>query len=721
MRWKRWTRQFQYECKVMVDRPLWLLIPVFFGVWMYQTLSVAAPPVSEDLYYYLDDYNKLQHVLTLSISMILGILFIRRDMIQPSYEWMSALPISRIGIWSAKWLVGMIYMSLFILFPLGVYVFLSLAKEVPSDALWRTLTLFIPLYVLSYALTLTIGMTLAAWIRNRIVYFIGLCGWMFGTYFNDIVLVEILQLNPLKLFHLTQFLSGGFHYHELWATPWLMDETLRYGLFATAFIVTLSVCGIMLLQSQQPGRTVKNWKMAFVGSVVLLLLSAVPYGMMWGERLAWSKKFAESARIFEQVNELYPEQMMKLEETNVQVTRQNDRVLKFDASLTGTFVEEGHSVIPFTLDVPFYVENVKLNGKSVNFEREGQFILVSNREGVWKKGERATISFDYMIEGIVRSYSEGNEVVSHSAVKDGMHFKHKVAWYPLMNQSSLYGSDGSLQRSSSDRSPERHHMRLTLVGFDESVYTNISELPSLQQNNSNDIPVRQYESLNASGMDLWSGPFLEVNIPHSEVTLLTTPSNKQEAERFAGRVGKALAYYHQWLPVHEHIKQIVYMPQEEIASASYTGEVVGNSYYIRQSKHGNLDDYQLTLVLEGILFGEPSKLMSYYKVDLSESLVMELRLMLLEMYRMEVDSQMKFPMRERHHTVKKFTTAYMEGKSEELKNLLRYYYETYNRFYIDVHAINYFYNKGLLMPEGLYPVITEQSFHEKWSKVMGHE
>lgn len=180
----KWLRQFRFEWN-MIFRNLWLLaLPLAFAVMNVWTIGSVAP--ESNLFNEAYTFHAFVHTMTLGLVMLVGILSVRRDIRRSSYEWSSALPVPYATKVSAKYLAGLIYFSIFTLIAAAVFAWFSAQRGIAPEITVEYALYFAVTYEISYMVTLALAMLLAIAIPNRVVYLIGFCAWMFGTFFMDI-------------------------------------------------------------------------------------------------------------------------------------------------------------------------------------------------------------------------------------------------------------------------------------------------------------------------------------------------------------------------------------------------------------------------------------------------------------------------------------------------------------------------------------------------------
>ena len=87
---------------------------------LLQCLTINDSPITDINLFAAEAHKMLMTVLP-SVPILLGVLLIRRDAMNPSYEWILGLPVSNPIIIASKWTAAFLYTSLFTLILEAVY------------------------------------------------------------------------------------------------------------------------------------------------------------------------------------------------------------------------------------------------------------------------------------------------------------------------------------------------------------------------------------------------------------------------------------------------------------------------------------------------------------------------------------------------------------------------------------------------------------------------
>lgn len=675
----RLGRQLKLEALWIYRNYILLTFPVLFGIWMLNELTRMPDNVSHDLYMYALDFHKVQQTLSLGMAMLLGILTLRKDLKRPSYEWLGTMPVSEHIYVLAKFLVGWLYLSLFTVAMLMVYIPLAFRHDVPTDVIWQHAGQFALQYELSYAVTLALGMLLAQAIPNRITYVIGFCAWMFGTYFMDIFLLQREQLLALKTFHLNQFFLDSVQESELWWSGLVSEELIWSRAFVAAFTVGMLLVIMLLLAMHKPSsRRLPFWIASF--AVVLLCVGLyTPYAHLWQERYEQAANRKQgSASINEDdryttfpVNR-YEIELFHLGRGEIAVTA------TLNVPTVGLPADK-----PLTLQLhrDLLVREVMWNGEKLDVTRAYDFIQLPV-DHIATDREEQKLQFTY--QGKLKEWMMfRREQFPIFVQEEQLYLPDYAAWYPIPGDLHLF-----LYDRQADQLKMRHElppmqsfaMEVRVRGFDTRLY---GSLTSSRENQ--DVIV--FQSKDTKGLTLFASPdVMELNVPGESFKLLTSPSNRHEAEAFLSDVNQARAYFKTWLGEGvERIEQIAYFPFSMVdVEMDRWQEVKGNTYFIAETKNHNLDSFQRVNAISAVLFQDLYD--GYYYSDQEDgdgSIVGEVRDLFAELYITEVlnrRSNPTFDLKQSESNVyaamqKQVHEAIDAGKLDQVKAVLRHFYE----------------------------------------------
>ncbi|PWA10030.1 hypothetical protein DCC39_12135 [Pueribacillus theae] len=728
----KWITQFKLESKQLFGNWVFLLLPLLFGIWFISDLSqilefskqAIAP--SQDLFMYTYSFHKIKHTLSLGLAILIGILFIRRDLVNPTYDWLSASPISSGTVLSAKYIAGILYLSLFTLSMCAVFVWFAMKRELAVSVLLKETAFFAVQYEVSYMVTLALAMFLAVWIKNRIVYLIGFCAWMFGTFFLDIFVISRFNLYFLKTFHLNQFMVDAteFFGNEAWGLSLLKDEVFFSRLFVIGFAIMLLTCMSAMLKTARPSESLKRWKMFSIVAIIIAAVLYVPYGQLWKERYDVYKNNVLTAPIinynddgnqeisFGEDEEFTVHDNKKFSVTSYDIDLKKDKQNWLTVTTDITVPTEAISKneeIPFTLNRAFRVKSIEINGNSVNWKQSDDFVEIE-QPSIDKNRGKQQIKISYEGELFLWSYRIDNYETFDGFVRDGnVYLPANIAWYPLPGHQYLYEKSFENELSCIDDASllDKADFTIKAKGFKDKLFSTIG-LSSMKTS------VQMFAGKQLDGVDLFAGNFIELTSNNHELTLITTPSNKLEAKAFLDHAADAIDYFNTWIrkPV-PHVKQVMYLP-----IFGYGLEGLHNETYMNTtSRHNNLDHYQRVKVISANLFGDehlgtnPDETSVIYGIRQSFLyLYYRDRLQLSDDEIETTPNVIPFDFEDDDKNIDVFNMvkdAVSKGRTEKVKQVL-----------------NTFYDKGLTLKDigdDKYSRITFEDWQTEWTKVMDDE
>nr|WP_157338843.1 hypothetical protein [Paenibacillus lutrae] len=731
------------ELRLLINSPFLLILPLLFGVWMAVSLAGIAPPVSQDLYMYVYDFHKVKHTLSLGVAVLIGILMIRRDISKPSCEWMGGLPVSAAVPLSAKYAVGFIYLSLFTAAMSAVYVYFAVQYKISTDVLLQELLFFAIQYEWSYMVTLALAMLLAVAIRNRIIYLIGFCAWIFGTFFIDIFLIRrlgLIQLEMLRPFHLSQLMLDSFYANEAWGIGLLKPETWSSRFFVLSFTLLMLTACVFVLKTVRPSNTRGKWGLALLAFSGLSVGCYYSYAQIWVPRIAASNELIQHAvQTAEGSIDSYV--TFPVSSYRLELTKQNSEEVKIKAQLAFKTTDLPEEQTFFSLHPHFHVEQLLIDQKSLPFQRTGSLITIDSNQFDRNKTLQ-NLTFVYKDEGINWRLDPHNNMEQFvSFIKDPSIYLPGVSgWYPAATNKPMfvkYGSDSNrVYPSGGEHLPYPSDFDVTWQGFSGRIYGNLAE------EDGSAISRQHFTQSHVKEASFYAGNFIELRDPASPMKMVTTPGNRLEAEKFWSELLKFKAYYKPLLKTELlSIRTLFYFPLENlrIHDTRISG-LSGSSYLIGETKSHNLDDYQLVNAMNAVLFGDDKRQISFADVDINEdaqndknlhenrpSIFMEIRAAFLYLFykdgvkmtdeeiRKVAFSQVLLPStnadplhpnqdRARNQILLQVQKALNEGKTEQTKQVLAS-----------------FYQKGLSAPEApfQYPVYTLDDWNETWNRIVG--
>ena len=708
----KWLAQFRLEWKLLYSNWFFPLLPILYGVWFFYQITTISPTASQDLYYYVYAFHQLAHTLSLGVAMLLGSLFVRRDLTQQRYEWLQTSPTPVATILVSKFVVGFLYLSQFTVVMGVVYLFFANQWNLPLETSWENVLYYALTYEWSYGVTLALAMILAAFIRHRIVYLIGFLAWMFGTFFIDLFLLDHFGLHFLKTFHLSQFTHDFMLESEAWGYHLLRKDIWTSRIFVLAFAIMLIVFAIRKLINQRPNSKMRKWSMIVTLAVLMTIASGIPYLTIWQERYsAYLDRYESNYQNPEKIKPNFT--WGPITSYDITVEQMEDDRLEVRTILK--FPVQKEEKLIFTLNQDFQVNEAIINGVKVDYSQQGEYLTIMYPQQVKsKEPEEQVLSLQY--EGKVFDWIQSSNKQAYAGfVQDEyVYLPSYFAWYPLPGRQNPYYSY-----------PESHNIGVrTITGFQLNADFTVQlknfknkVYGTIEKKDENSI-LQIYQQKQAKGITLFAGNLIEVPSKQNNMAIITTQSNRGEAEKFLQNLERKMDYFTTWLPNESGMNEIIYIPlvaTSDDAQFVYGDRLENDRLIIAESQHHNLDAHQLDKSVLASLFQDTTR--GYYPDD---SLIGVIRdsfhyLYLrdgLNLSRKEIDTGQysgSFFIHDKNvNTINRIETALEAGKVAEVKKVL-----------------THFYQQGLGFKETnewfRYPVITMEDWNKEWNRVMGNE
>ncbi|RAR42685.1 ABC transporter permease [Paenibacillus sp. MDMC362] len=563
----KWWRHSLLELRLLFGNPLFASLPIIYAIlfiiMMLQAASGNGP--NHNLYTAAYSFHMLGHTMTLGPAMLIGILSIRRDVRRRSFEWNHSLPVSFFTLLSSKYVVSLLYFSLFTLSTSVIFYILSVSQGIAGHIAMMHTMQFAVQYEVSYMVTLALAMLLGASIPNRIVYLIGFCAWMFGTFFMEIYIISELRWMPAQVFHLNQFFlqSNRFEY-ENWGYDLFGEDLMSSRWFVLAFTFLLLTVCLFLLNRKRPTMLLKAGWLAVLGAVVLTAAAAVPYGTLWAERYAQMDAKLEDPTV-SYIDDPEDGSFYHVSSYDIKLKRLPNDELRVMAKLTIPASEiSGMRQLPLTLNRMFKLERVQLQGIDAPYRRQGDRLSV-RMVGDSKRGD---IQVELEYRGKVMDFMSGYSREEFSVYSVGPEVKLDgfIAWYPLPGHQHVY-----LKSDNEDRPPKYVYlgwefgrmrysfgeMKLEVEGYPVPLYTGMQELerrPGYQR--FEDRAIEQNISL--YGGRFWK----EIRRNDLPITIVTTPYMEKASALMLRDMQKKYDYFSKWVPsFNSNVDKILYLGQ----------------------------------------------------------------------------------------------------------------------------------------------------------------
>lgn len=563
----KWWRHSLLELRLLFGNPLFASLPIIYAilfiVMMLQAASGNGP--NHNLYTAAYSFHMLGHTMTLGPAMLIGILSIRRDVCRRSFEWNHSLPVSFFTLLSSKYVVSLLYFSLFTLSTSVIFHILSVSQGIDGHIAMMHTMQFAVQYEVSYMVTLALAMLLGASIPNRIVYLIGFCAWMFGTFFMEIFIISELRWMPAQVFHLNQFFlqSNRFEY-ENWGYDLFGEDLMSSRWFVLAFTFLLLTVCLFLLNRKRPTMLLKAGWLAVLGAVVLTAAAAVPYGTLWAERYAQMDAKLEDPTV-SYIDDPEDGSFYHVSSYDIKLKRLPNDELRVMAKLTIPASElSGMRQLPLTLNRMFKLERVQLQGIDAPYRRQGDRLSV-RMVGDAKRGD---IQAELEYRGKVMDFMSGYSREEFSAYSVGPEVKLDgfIAWYPLPGHQHVY-----LKSDNEDRPPKYVYlgwefgrmrysfgeMKLEVEGYPVPLYTGMQEMerrPGYQRFEDREIE----QNISLYGGRFWK----EIRRNDLPITIVTTPYMEKASVLMLRDMQKKYDYFSKWVPAfNSNVDKILYLGQ----------------------------------------------------------------------------------------------------------------------------------------------------------------
>lgn len=728
MNLNKWLCQLRFELRTIFRNPWLLALPVLFAglnLWV-----IGGEGDERNLFTEAYSFHAFVQTMTLGLVMLLGILTVRRDIRRPSYEWSSVLPVSFGTKISAKYAAGMLYFSLFTLVAASVFAWFSGQRGVGWEITREYSGYFALTYEISYMVTLALAMLLAIAIPNRVVYLIGFCGWMFGTFFMDMFLIDKAGLYPLRTFHLSQLflIGGGGQPRDTWGFDFIADELLFSRLFVLAFTLLLLVAGVIVLNCIRPTKRKMTVWAAGVLAVLLAVLAFAPYGRIWQQRYAgYQAKLHDSS--LQTIDKVSPDfetaKRFSITSYDIRLSKNKEDkleiVAKLDVEGEGLYTDKD---LKLTLNRAFAVRNIRIGDQKADFSRKGDQLLVSLPE--FELPAQSVLQLEIHYDGKMADYAPGfqGEGSYYAFAKGGSVFlPGYIAWYPLIGYQPVYVKE-TTDRSGVELgvvfSPSASHptrFKLSASGFEQPIYTSLPE-------SGREKGTQIFEGDAKDNLTLFGGKYKEMTLPDFPGRIVTTPYYVRQAEDILARWKSLYRYYAGWL---DHFEpgpwQILFLPNQSYIQYSFE-----NRAYVMN--YDSDSEYAAKMVMNQMLLG--NRRGDYLINNINKDVRLQLRGLMWYMYFREEkgysDQQImdgagdyyllqelysenneNDPDQLGRRMTAQVAKALDEGKNEQVKDVL-----------------NVFYEKGLEVPEPDSGALDEgripySEWEREWKKVFGDE
>ncbi|WP_223067757.1 ABC transporter permease [Paenibacillus caui] len=554
----KFQSQLGLELKLLFRSPVLLLIQFLFAGTAAYTFEAAASSTFSNLYERAYSFHSVAQSLSVGIAVQIGILMIRRDIRRPSFEWSRSLPLSFGMLLAAKFTAGMAYLSVFTIAAAALFAGFSAGEGIAGPVYMGHALHFAGMYEVSYAITLALAMLLAVAIPNRVVYLIGFCAWMFGTFFMEQFIIYRYQLYALKVFHLSQlFIENGIGGEkELWGYRIMDEERLLSNLFVLSFVLLLLTASAAVLNKQRPTFHFRR-SLLVAGSAALLVVAAyIPYGIVWKERFdSYNSKLLDpNVPTFDEAR--LDRSSFAVRGYDIKLEKGKKDLLKGTAVLDiAVSALHNQTEINLTLNRAFQVRSVSIQGKETSYTRLGDFIRFS-----LPKPLPTSISVTVDYEGTLMDFQKrrGSEFYNAFVKEHNVLLPSYIGWYPLPGKQPVYLRDSPSSVVAGptyfNKTVSLSRFRLRAIGFGPKLY---SSLPQTVQ----DASGQTFEGSAAANVNLIGGQLVEVRSSSIPAVVITTPYYEKSARDQLKLWERQYAYFHSWLPSLEQspIREVLFV------------------------------------------------------------------------------------------------------------------------------------------------------------------
>ncbi|MFB9330337.1 hypothetical protein ACFFSY_30700 [Paenibacillus aurantiacus] len=689
--------QTGFELKLIAKLRWTLLLPPAAGLWMlFQCADIGLPASMDVNLYAADAHSTLMTFLT-ALPMFLGVLLIRRDALNPSYEWSLTLPVTNRVMIAAKWIAGMLYSSAFTACILAVYAGVAVHHKLSWRSILSEIAHYAPLYETSFAAGVAVGIVIGALFPMRFALPVAFCGWIFGSIFVPVYLIEVFDWHILRLFSLNHLIGDlGAGASEAWAYRLSgVEYPLTYAFAGTVTVLVLAAACALLARTRPVVRP-----LAPIALMVAALIAAcavyTPYAELWQQRYAQWQQLMPSVPEAELTRPHAP-YAFKVASMDVRLDRADDDTFAARAEIVlptqdGRLLpaHEGQDAVTdriegrvvFLLYPKLRVTGLTVDGAQVPWMQE-QDRISFDRAALAPSADAHKIVWNYAAVSPLNEWAHDGSGQYHLLFSQGesSFLPAYLGWYPIPGGDSLMYHVGKQIVPRADVASGLHtDFRLRLTGFAGRI---VATLPAAEDDRPGS---RSFAGQNAALPTVVGGSFTAVKMADEPALMLTTPGNVEESRIFLENLGERRAFYERWTGARlDRIRQIVYFPFFGTFDRSYgltSVFPIGDTLFIGELRHSNLDTYRMEQTINFLLFGDtvytsdwvnnwddqdPDRLNNY-------SIVQEIRRMIALYIPMkegviaQEDVHMLSPIGEKMKQM--VDTAYEQGKADVAKRVL---------------------------------------------------
>ncbi len=628
--------QFKLELSFLFKSWIFTPLPSLYFIWLLLSMNTNQEGIHGNLYRTTyETTHSLIFILVTGLCILIGVYLIRRDVGNESFEWHQSFPVSNFIFISAKFVSALLYMTIFTVLMSATYFLFATSENIAIEETAMTIQFFFIQYEVTFLISLSLGMLLSVLIKNRFVYLIAFCAWMFGTLFMEIFIINQGELFYLKAFHLTYLFVDSVLINGTWGIQLMKEEIQLQRLFVTTVAAFLLVLIIFILNIRRPHQYDRLWRGLLILSAGLVILSYLPYASFWNERMREFSEIKEESPfitsgqdgehsymtfpplphpdgLLEKEGALYQPDRFDIKQYDLSINQQKGDSLYVEAYLTLPEAEfSTNDVIKFTLNQTFKVKNVMIDHQPVPFTRENDFITISLPD----QTNTPVIQLDY--EGTYKLWASnyGQEFYPGYVGHDQIIMPSQSAWYPLPGHQYLYDINGQSQ---------------TNVGLNNRADFNVTVTtpsPTFGTIEEHQSPNGTYKLHGKTAkLDLYSGDLVAITSDHFPFSIVTTSYNRKRAQTFMAELDKRLLYTDYYLTKEiEPMSHLFILPVENIRWANYMRQqgFIDQNYLLSESSFYQLDEpYLLKLLLQINLLHDSTEIYGYEDGELVTSAIL---------------------------------------------------------------------------------------------------
>jgi len=662
---------------------------------LIQCSEINMPNASDINLYASEAHMQLIALLT-TVPVITGVLLIRRDIFNPTYEWSLGLPVTNRVFIGSKWLAGFLYCSLFTCFIQLAYLLVARDNGLPWASILRYLSFYTVQYETSFGISLALGIIIGALMPLRFALPIAFCGWIFGSLFVPVFLTNLFNMYPVNAFSLNHTIgASGNAINGTWDFQLQKMESLLLFIINVSFALFMLCAAAALLARIRPVKRPKAPHLIMWTALLVAVASLVPYSGLWADRFERQSHIEAASSSATEHQEPY---MFKITSMALDVTRLPDNTLWFKAAIRlptskGALVPSapgvtevgthspGHAT--FLLYPNLQVTHLSVDGKSISWQQNNDRVsfaiaaLLPDQDEHLVELEYTGSLHEWALDlssTYYRAFVENKNVFLPTA----------IGWFPIPGGSGLFTTNQAIIRNRTDALQYMSaEIDLRMSGFPGKLFASIPAA-------DDDKPeARHWRQAATNQLNVIGGNFEKVSIPGEPVSIITTLGNVESSKKFLETIKERRAFYEKWTgkPLTK-LRQIFYFPMKDTFNQLHESNayLANDTLFITQTIHSSIDQ-SLERVMNLLLFGD---IVSNYilisdwdnqnkQMEETYSIVQELRLIITNyIWFKEQGLDYSFPYYNsplHSKMTEMIDTAYKEGKHELVRRVLLHFME----------------------------------------------